>query len=488
MNDLHLKRKRKEFYRLMTIYAVMALAVVTIVVFIVMFLLGYRFDTGKGHIEQYAFMQFSSKPSGANITINGKAVDAKTPTKNSVSAGKYDIVMWRDGYETWQKTVDLKAGTLAWLNYALLVPKNLSVEPVANYATMYVSLVSPDSRNMLVAEHSDVPTFDMVNLTSDLISSNKLVIPTNIYSDPFTVGVTHIFQPESWDDGGRYILVKHNYGDKFEWLVMDTQNISATKNITRLLNITASQISFAGTSGNILYALDSLGDIHKLDLSASTVSRPLVSSATKFSVYKSNIITYVGNNISNQFVGVYRDGDDKSYNLRSVPITQSPQLQIATAEYFNENYVAITDGKKVDILSGSYPNTANGDTASLKLVATFTVDNNIGELSFSPTGEYVFVQSGASFASYDLEYQILKSSTISGDGAVSTLKWLDDNYIWSDRDGNLTIREFDGFNIHKINTVSIGQSVTLTHNGRFIYSVNQNETGYQLQRVRMILP
>ena len=80
------------------------------------------------------------------------------------------------------------------------------------------------------------------------------------------------------------------------------------------------------------------------------------------------------------------------------------------------------------------------------------------------------------------------ASTIEGTGVAPTLRWLDDNYMWSDLGGSLTIREFDGTNKHTINAVQAGQGVTLTDNGRYLYSINKSTTGYQLQRVRMILP
>ena len=106
------------------------------------------------------------------------------------------------------------------------------------------------------------------------------------------------------------------------------------------------------------------------------------------------------------------------------------------------------------------------------------------------TGDYLLVQSGANFASYDIEHKKVTTSVVASDvtTAVGPLKWLDDNYVWSDYNGSVTIREFDGANSHLINEVVIGQDVVLSQNGRYLYSIGKNVTGYQLQRVRMILP
>lgn len=467
----------------------MTFAVVVVVTFIVFFILGFRFDTDNGRIEQYAFLQFGTSPSGATVTVDGGWLGSKTPNKTSIRAGQYKVEMWRDGYETWQKTVDTKAGTITWLNYALLVPKKLVVEPVVNYDSVFMSLASPEGRNMLVQKRVDTPTFELADLSSDTVKSTKLTIPVSLYSDATKTGVTHTFKVLTWDDGGQYVLVEHTYGNKEEWLVLDTQNAALTKNITRLFNIPISSIGFSGTSGNAFYILNQ-NDIRKLDLSAGTISKPLISNVTSFSIYKSNIITYVGNDAAvagGQVAGLYREGDNTPHILRTTAV-KNAILHIVTTHYYNADYIVISDGKKVDILSGNYPNSASDNMTSMKVIASYVVNEDVQRLTFSPIGEYVLTQSGPYFTSYDLEYQTLASSNIEGTGVASPLKWLDDNYLWSDRSGSLVIREFDGTNSHAINTVSVGQDATLTHNEKYIYSINKSGAGYQLQRVLMILP
>jgi hypothetical protein len=468
----------------------MVFSVCVLVTIITLFMLGFRFDSNKGNLEQNAFLQFSSTPSGATVTIDG-IVSGSTSSKSSVQGGKHTIVMWRDGYQTWQKTVSVQPGTLTWLNYTLLIPKKLTVEPVAAYKTIYSSLASPKGNYILVQPQSNVPSYKLIDISSDNIASKDITIPTDIYSEPSTIGVTHTFDIEKWDDGERYVIIKHSYGDKTEWIVLDTQDVTQTKNVTKTFNIAIDKTIFSSDSGNSLYVLSS-GDIRKLDLSADTISKPLVSNVSDFDFYNdSKVITYIGNGktgTNERVVGLFREGDSESAVLRTVKGSANVPLHIATTHYFNENYVAISEGKKVDILSGSYPNTTSDNANSLKVISSFISQQDVQILSFSPKGQYVFVQSGANFSSYDLEYQKLSSSTISSVAEVPPLQWLDEYHVWSDTGGILSIREFDGANAHTINPVLTGQAATLTNNGRFLYSVNKTATGYQLQRVRMILP
>ena len=487
----HRTSKRIEHIRQVAVYILMACTVFVIVTFITLFMLGFRFDAGKGGLEQYAFLQFASSPSGATVSIDGQLVGSKTPNKSSVPPGKHVIEMWRDGYETWSKTVDVKAGTLTWLNYTLLVPKKLTVESVLNYDTVSGSLASPNGNSILVQKKADIPTFELINLSSDTVKSSTITIPKTVITDFSTTGIVHSYKAEKWDSGGRYVLVKHGYGAKSEWLVMDTQNVASSKNISKTFDVAIDSIVFSDTSGNMFYALET-NDIRKLDLSAGTMSRPLISNVTSFEIYeKSRVITYVGFGASGtdqRVVGIYREGDDGPSVIRTVSGDSSIPLNISTTNYFNENYIAISEGKKVDVLSGSYPNTTTDNANTMKVVASFSVQQNITKLSFSQIGEFVLAQAGPDFASYDLEYAKLYVSSVAGSGETYNLKWLDENHLWSDRDGKLTIREFNGSEVHTINPVIIGQDSTLTNNGRYIYSINSAKTGFQLQRVRMILP
>ena len=472
--------------RLALTYTGMTFLVFSVVTIVVLFMLGFRFDLGNGQIEQGALVQFGSTPSGAAVAIDGLALNARTPAKATIKAGSHEFSIWRDGYDTWQKTVDIKPGALTWLNYALLVPKKLDVEPVINYENVVSSLASPEGRSILVQTNSAVPSFSLVDITSDKVVSVDLTIDGTIYS----AGTSNVFTPIKWDDGGRYVLIKHDFDGKTEWLVMDTQDIAASKNITRLFDFTITDIEFSGTSGNEYYVLGSK-DVRKLDLAAGTISRPLISDVNEFSVYESNIITYVANDKqkpNERVVGLYREGDDAPHVLKVLDDQPSVKLHVATSKYFNENYIAISEGSNVTIYNGSYPTTVSDDVTGLKVFAEFTVSRDVDILQFSPTGQYVFVQNGSNFASYDMEYQVYAASKINGNGSARQLKWLDDNYIWSDLDGKLTIREFDGANVHTINTVLTGQDVTLTHNGRWLYSFAKTDAGVSLQRVRMILP
>lgn len=492
MNTMHPRssKKRRIIMRVMT-YTAMTLSVLAIAAVFIFFIQGYRLDTN-GQIEQGALVQFNSTPSGSTVKIDGATLGSTTATKSNVLAGTHTFVMQHKGYEQWQKTLDIKAGTLTWLDYARLVPINRTPQSVATYPTLYDSLGTTDGKTMIIQQAAADPTFQIVDLTSDKINTTTITIPTTVYSDAATPGTTHTFTIKQWDSGGRYVLVQHTYGGKKEWIVMDTQNMANTKNITTLLALDISQIVFSGTSGNILYALNG-ADIRRLDLSAGTISRVLVTGVSNFSLYETDLITYNGIDPSDptkSVVGFYREGDNDSHVLRTETTVPTTSMVIATTRYFNKDYIAIAHGKTVDITAGSYPSSDSKDNSSLVPFASFSFVTNVDHLSFSPDGDYLLVQSGATLTSYDIEHKIINQYAVNAGPktTVAPLQWLDAAHTWSDYDGNLIMRDFDGANTIMINHVMTGQGIALTQNEKYLYSLNKTNTGYDLQRVLMILP
>lgn len=467
-------------------------SVLIIVTVSILFMLGYRLDSGNGRLEQGALLQFNSNPTGANVTIDGKTISGQTATKQTVLAGVHSITMTKNGYEDWNRTLSLDAGTLTWLDYIRLVPKERPVQQVVEYTTLVNMQFSPDLKWALAQEVTETPTFQLVDLRSEQVKSSPITIDPAQYSEAATPGVTHQFSIYKWNTGSRYAIIKHGYADKTEWLLLDTQDAAKTTNITRSLNVELTDVQFASSGGQTLYGLTNDGLVRKLDLSGGTLSRALISKVKSFSVYEpSSVVSYIGIDDSEPaktVAGIYKDGDSAPRVIRTADDPAST-LHIATSRYFSEDYVTIAEDDTVTILVGSLPS-GTQDSNTLRQFATFKLDATIGALSFSPNGDYVLAQAGTQFGTYELEHKRGAVSTVTvNEGQEATrLKWLDIAHLWNDDQGKLVMRDFDGTNGHDIMTVERGFDASLSQNGRFFYGVGKTSDGrYQLQRILMIL-
>ncbi|MDB5177771.1 MAG: hypothetical protein JWO61_154 [Candidatus Saccharibacteria bacterium] len=485
----HPSSKRKELIARTLTYSLMVLSIITLVVVSLFYTLGYRFDTKDKKLELSALVQFVTSPSGATVEIDGVTHSQITPTKETVAAGSHEFVMWRDGYETWRKTVTVQSGTLTWLNYTRLVPKARPVESVVTLPNLAQSLASPDKRFMATVPDATKPTLAFYNLSADKITEATLSIPAEAYTDASTQDVTHHFEIDQWDQGSRYLLVKHVYGDKNEWLVVDRQDNKVVSNITRTFDTDITSAYFGDNNATVLYAR--IGDdIRKVNLANETISAPLISHVAEFELY-GDVIAYVlapDKTTGKRVAGIVKDGEEPVELYRTSSLEQVP-VHIRVTNYFNKDYAVISDGGNVQVYSGTFPD-AQSERSRLKATNSFTFPSDIAWLQLSPSGRFVLAQNAASYASYDLERAELSPvATLAGTTEPRVLKWLDDYYVWSDRSDMLTMREFDGANQHAINTVAAGFDIALSQNGRWLYSIGKRADGHlQLQRVRMILP
>lgn len=483
--------KKQQLIRRIFFSVIATLSVLIILTATILFMLGYRFGGDVGKLEQGALLQFDSTPNGANIWVDGKNTGLRTSNKQTVVAGNHSVLFSKDKYENWTRTLDFSAGTLTWLDYARMVPKQRAPETIVQYQTVVAAKASPDMKFMLIQQAADKPDFQLADLRSVDVKLSNLSLPATLYSDPTTVGVAHVFTIDTWNTGGRYVLIKHEYNGQLEWLMVDTENVVQSVNITQLLSVGLNKVVFSGTNGRILFGLANDGNLRKLDLSSATISKALVANVESFEVFDTNIISYVGiDTIDNtkRVAGIYRDGDETPHILRTVDSLDTA-LKIAVGRYFTDDYVAIAEGAEVTVVKGSYPTSSADENDSLKKFATMQLDKPITSLSFSPKSDYVLAESGTVFKTYEIEHLRIASGTLDekDEAASTSLRWLDIAHLWNQQNGQLVMRDFDNSNVYTISAIGGSFDATLSQNGRFFYSIGKSNEGFTLQRVKMII-
>jgi hypothetical protein len=482
--------KRQLLIRRIIFSTIATLSVLVILTVTILFLQGFRLDSGN-RLSQGALLQFDSTPDAANIYIDDKDTGVRTAGKQTVVAGTHAVRFTKDKYEDWNRTVDFAAGTLTWLDYARMVPKDRPTQTVASFETAVGAKASPDNKYMMVQEVASEPVFQLADLRATDVKVAPLTLPASLYSEATTAGVAHTFTLDQWNDAGRFILIKHAYADQTEWLMVDTENVDQSINISKLLSVGFKDMRFAGSNGRTLFALSDDNNIRKLDLSSATISRALVSNVESFDLFNTDTISYIGidpADASKRVAGIYQDGDDEPHVLRTVASLDTV-LKIAVGTYFNDNYVAIGEGSKVTILKGSYQISGNDTLTDLKQFATMDLPGAITSLSLSPKSDYILAEAGTSFATYEIEHTRSASGKLDSNATAqaTSLRWLDISHMWNIQNGTLVMRDFDNANSYAINAVAGNYDALISQNGRFFYSIGSSDTGFTLQRVKMIL-
>jgi hypothetical protein len=487
----HPPSKRRQLLQRLTVYSIMTLSIAVLLTVLVFVMLGYQFNKVDGKIEQGGLVQFGSQPAGAAVKIDGSSFGALTPSKTTFASGQHFFSMSLKGYNSWQKSVNIKAGSVVWLNYPRLVPNDLHPSNVADFQSISTSKVSPDKSLIATETTPASPNVQLVDITGDVVKSSDLTIPSQDYTAPKD-SAGQSFEITDWDPSSRYLLVKHTYDtSKFEWLIVDTKDISASKNLSVQLDIVATDVKFSNSDSNLVYALSD-NDIKKINLADRTVSGPLVQNVADFSLYDRSTITYVSRvsvDTKQRTIGYYTDGARVSRTLRTYSDSGDVPLHVAFGKYYNEQYTAVAYGDTVDILKGSLPSSDSTDTFSQKVISTMTLPGGTQYLSINTGGRFVTAQHGSSYSIYDLELDKMNTTALVSTKIPShELQWLDGYTLWDDQNGSLRLYEFDGANQHTIMPVVPGFSVAISQNAKYLYGITKDSKGiYHLTRVQMIL-
>lgn len=472
----HSQSPRKRKLILFFTYGVMTAAVVGISAICVLLVLGYRFDFNDRTVEQGALLQFRSVPDAAKISLDGQELNFVTPGKRNVDIGTHEVRMYREGYRDWAKTVSVKPGELRWLNYARLIPKNVTTNSIREFPTLVDEKPSPDRKWMALLPAADKPEIIIADIRSEKVIFTSLSLPAATFT--VTPGQASRFSIVEWDFGSRYLLLKHVVGDKTEFIKIDRTDIAATQNLTTLFSVPLSDVQFSGTSGSIFYGLEST-NVRRLDSGAGTISQPIIKDVTRFALYKTDTIAFTTHTGATIGAGLYVD--QKAYIVRTYDDTVPVLTEVSS--YFSKNYLAVSRGTSVEVIKE--PELSKGNSAG---TPKLTLPSGVQWLRFGASGRFVVAGNGTQYALFDIETSEKFAVNLPGTAADITkpLQWLDDYSLVSSADKDLRITEFDGGNQQVIIDAEPGYAVTLSDDASMLYSIARTSSGaYSLQASKL---
>ena len=439
------KSKRRQRIHLTFVYTLMVVAVVSIVTVLVLVIQGYRYNRFDGRLEQGGLVQFNSKPSGAVVTVDDVTLSNKTASKVTLTSGRHTITMARDGYSSWRKDVLVKPGGVLWLNYARLFPNTPQIDSVAQFSQVSSTLPSPSKRLIAVVGAATSPEVSLVDIDSDKPVVRKVAIPAASYTAP-EEGQVQSFALINWDKDSNLLLVKHTYGDKSEYLSLDTRNATAT-NITTELGVDIASIDYSLGDSNVLYALTTTHELRRLNLGSATVSGPLALGVSSFNVAENRVIAYetLPDSKGMRSVGYVSSGSNVSKPIASYHLANDAPLRVVTGNYYGDHYVAVLRGELVEILKGDLPSSDSSSKIDLESVASLMIAGGGDYLGFAPgANRMIYVASDKRVVTYDLELRTNATITLQTP-LVRDVQWLDGYHILA-TGPNSYYYDYDGTN------------------------------------------
>ncbi len=439
-------------------------------------ILGYQFNLKTNTVDHTGLVQYDSFPRNATITTNG-ARQGVTKTKSLLLPGTHQFSMQLKGYEGWQKTVAIKPGTITWLSYVRLVPEERRTLDIPLPAGLTELNQDPDSRYMagIATAESEAPTLVLIDLRN---SRQPKVAEHALNTEKLTgmddLRIQHNFSIARWSVSGRYLLVKHGFDEKTEWLWFDRDNPGELVNISTLVNLAIDDIQIA--DNDKVYILQDNGDVRQLTVRTGAVTRPLLSRVSEFGVFDSKTVYYIARQDDQQVAGVWREGWRAPAVLMSTMQSDDSPLHISVSRYFHQDIIAISNGAVVEIYRGTLStNEQEQDRLMAKSQAQFSLKRPLTTLQIGSSGRFVVAENDTSLVSYDLEL-MLASQQIKK-YSPDPVAWLDQYHIWQiNKDGTLEMTEFDGVNSYELMPV-MAKGVLLTRDGKFVYGIARDESG-----------
>ena len=484
------KRKKKLIIFLNNL--LMFSSVILVVCLLVFMIQGWTLKQGVA--TQTGLVQFASNPQGATVEIGQNTLYSRTSTKANVVPGEHEFKIWREGYETWYRKNDVRAGQILWLNYVRLVPKQKTTNEVAEFNDLEQIVKFPNGQKLLSLSRDieGLSVFKITDIRNDIPKTEILKIPEalmvretseRLEEDPETQLAPYKFTINYISADGSHAIVKRQAEDDFHWLLLDLSSPNNSQNLTEKFNLTFDEIAPLNDSSTQIIVRTG-ENMRRLNTRDDTVSASILSKIVDFEIYGNDVIGFVQKNNDKFDVGVLKLGD------KPVIVTSDYEVapKITVSRYYNENYInVLTDGKIQAYESSSWPAAEN----NFKLARTLEPSVEAKSFKLNGEGRFVVVNNNDKVWVYDFE--VNRSYDYSLDGKSNSIRWLDNFILYDfiDTDDNktmLTIRDFDGSNKHSLVEASRNFPAFLSNNGKFIYGIQSGEDGLsQLVQLRMIL-
>lgn len=450
MDFLDPAKKRAHIRRLFIGYFLMGVAIILAATILLVLSNGYDLDRKTGKVIQNGLIFTGSAPESAGIYLNGKA-NGETDERITVPEGKYTVELRREGYETWKKTLQLKGGSIERLQYPRLFPSRLTTAVSQAYDTVPgFSSQSPDRRWVVIAQPGQFGIYELFDTGKPEEPASTFSLPAGLLSTPPAGGAEKVELVE-WSNDNRHFLVKHQYGEAFEFVIIDSQEPAASVNLNRLTGLSPAAATLRDKKHDKVHVyIGETKSLQFVDVKSGAVA-PVLQNVENYKSYRDDTILFTASDPARpttRFLKM-RNGD-KVYDLRSFETTQPVLLELA--QYDDSMYVVATaiDEGRVYIYKDPLPKLRNPANGALNPFVLLRFAKPV-KLSFSNNTRYISVQSGASFAVYDFEDSRRFSYQVPGEVAADQLAtWMDGHRLALNQNGALQVMDFDGLNMRKL--------------------------------------
>ena len=448
MDFLDPKKRKAHTRRLFIGYGLMTVAIGLGAVILLYVALGFGVDRS-GNLFQNGIVFLASSPDQAQVKISNKAKTFSetvvTSDRLNLKSDLYKFQFLKKGYRPWERTLELRGGSVERLVYPLLFPDKLNPTNKKLYdSAPGLVTQSPDMKTILVQRPGTLGTFD----SFDSESPDKQTTSFKLSANLFPAGA----KPEKlelveWSKDNRHILVSYKSGKTKLFILVDRSKPSSSVNLNNLFGLSTDIVTLRDKSPESFYIL--LSDSRLLSAQAKNKSLSLIAkNVAAFDSFGNDTVIYVStkNSKKTKKSDVYIKQNNTVQLLRHLPVDNGYNLGISS---YNDKLFVVAGAKSDDntyIYRDPIKAFLRKKTDTELTTRTLRL-KNVDQVSFSQNSQFIAAQSAQNYDVYDAEqdrqyrYDI-PDKIDSGSKAV----WMDGHRMTFVSKGKLVVFDFDGIN------------------------------------------
>lgn len=478
-------QRRKMKIRFFT-YGIMAIVTVVFAAVGLLYVLGYRLDDSF-ELERGALVKFESFPSGATITLDGTPIN-DTDYQTNVSAGQHTVSFSLEGYQGWQKNIELKPGEVRYLTYARLLPTSITTNSILSLESLEQSSASPNRRWYVLSENTSNPVFSIIDARDTEITPEALELPVSSYTGPAN-NPNDKFEIVSWSNDSDFLLVRHTLsGGEREYIRVPRSAPEDSVNLTELFELDIRQPVFASNTAGTIFALDPNDTLYRLVVADPEEPIVIARQVDAFDARTAAKVAYVNPAAENEEIKANTQPNERSLKIwrregedatELKPVPSGVPVHINYQEYFNKEYVALIAGSSVNVIESPLE-------SEIRTVLAETLEFTPSYTSSSPNDRFILAARGEQTYVYDIEIE--EPYTFTLPDQVRRLQWLDNHHLGYTGGGSLRLVEFDGANMQFVTSIEGAYDVLLRGDGEILLSIGEQANQPVVQRSFLLNP
>jgi len=463
------KRRRRYTAQLFIGYLLVGLAIALIT--LILLFVAYGFGYKNGQVIQNGLVFLSSTPNPAQVYLNGERYTSDTNTRLILPTGTYAVMLKRNGYRDWTRSITVQGSQVESFTYPFLFPSVLTTNTAKEYtAAPALTTQSDDGRWLLIAQPGLLTSFDVYDLGNVKKAPVVITLPLGLLTTPQS---SQSIQVVGWADDNNHLLLRHTYDANAEYILLNRSNPVQSVNLTRTLGLPASGIELQLRNKHpdqyILYDTTA----HTLSLLSQGNATPQVylQGVLAFATYGDNMTLYATPDADPAKVAIYLYDNGNTYPIRTAAPGTTYLLDIS--QYSGDTYLAVAAQSEGVAYIYRNPESQIHDRqlGQAVPVQVFRIKNPT-YVSFSPGSQYALFESGTNLAVYDAEQ--LTGFTYSLPDALDSpqarVAWMDSARLDYVSHGQVVVLDYDGSNRQTLVSAAGQYEPAFTPDQKYLYT------------------